>query len=276
MTGITGEEKDLTETDKQALNATIETAKTNLTAEDQFEFIPRIIDFGYSMSVNEASPKNRSEDMSYLELLIPRFLFGKNGDRTIGIADYEENSQLQTYRKKKAKEKIKEEFLEEKLLEAKNNSGQEQDQLGLEIIFLKDELKKLNEEIQNNFRESERQMDTLRKQIADKSEIYEQKYNKNVQNYENKFEQDFEMKFETDLPERMDIVRNQYTMKKFHEANNTMKRDIGKSYPETVLKELAQIMADCLSADYIQRPTAEESYETVSNLLLFTDWSNDQ
>jgi serine/threonine protein kinase len=70
-----------------------------------------------------------------------------------------------------------------------------------------------------------------------------------------------------------DTERNQPFVKKLHKMNDAMQAEIGKSYPEPVLNELARIATDCLSRDATQCPTAAEVFEEVTDLTL-SDWDS--
>ncbi|MDR2372250.1 MAG: hypothetical protein LBD60_03835 [Puniceicoccales bacterium] len=77
MTGITREEKDLTEGNKRILLEAKAIAKANLTLEDQYEYVFRIIDFGRSYKINsDENPEIIFLNMMHLGTLIPVFLFG--------------------------------------------------------------------------------------------------------------------------------------------------------------------------------------------------------
>ncbi|MDR1366698.1 MAG: hypothetical protein LBJ13_02195 [Puniceicoccales bacterium] len=250
-TGIIGEESDLTERNKRALEEARATARANLTFEDQYEYIPRIIDFGLSYIIDkevseEEAPQNTSDNMRALGALMPPFLFGDNGCKIIGFSHYKQIQKLQNRWGSTAKAE---------LTQIWKDSEQPQDQLAAEIMSLEMKL-----------RGPQRPM--IKKEIADKRRIYKETYG---DEYETKFEADLR-KF-TDM-KKVDIKRDQYIMKKFHKANTKMRIAIGKSYPESVLEELAQITTDCLSIDPTRRPTAEEALEKVTNLLL-SDWANE-
>ncbi|MDR0715182.1 MAG: hypothetical protein LBF25_00120 [Puniceicoccales bacterium] len=284
ITGITEEEKDLTEENKQALNEARATARADLLPEDQYEYIPRIIDFGRSQKINgNETDVNLSKDIHDIGILIPFFLFGNMGTRVWEICF---NSS-----------KWNAEFAcvaRTKLIQDKKNSGNAQDQLALEVMFLEDTVKSLEKklfdlcrptppkdiaetEAQAKAEISSRQMALakiqaksakIQAQIEDKNRTYEITYGETIQEYK--------ARFEVELKARTDAVRNQYVMEKFYEANAAMQAAIGKSYPEPVLKELVQFTADCLSTDPTRIPTAEEGCKKITNLLLFSNWSSGQ
>jgi hypothetical protein len=103
-----------------------------------------------------------------------------------------------------------------------------------------------------------------------------------------RLKQELQARFEIELKARTDAARNQYIMEKFNEINAAMQAAIGKSYPESVLKELAQFTANCLSVKYNVNPdgsisidpaqclTAAEGYQKITDLFLFSDWSSGQ
>ncbi|MDR1366696.1 MAG: hypothetical protein LBJ13_02185 [Puniceicoccales bacterium] len=240
-TGIIGEEKDLTEENRQALDEAIATARANLSFEDQYEYIPRIIDFGLSYAIDkevseEEAPQNISRDMQMLGALMPPLLFGNSGCIIIGFGHHLHVAKYRITWEKTAKPE---------LIQTWKDSGQPQDQLAAEIMSL---------EMEMNIGE-----------MAAKKRIYEKTYGDK-----------YEDKFKADLEKLASVKRKQYIMEKFHKANNKMRIDTGKSYPKPVLEELAQITTDCLPRDPTQCPTAEEALEKVTNLLLFTDWDNGQ
>jgi hypothetical protein len=222
--------------------------------------------------------------MQSLGTLMPAFLFGGKRCETLGTAHYVFLPELQ----KKWRNAAKAEMIREK-----KNARQQRDILALEIMSLEEQLDKLDQEKpRQKWQESlisfQKRMDqfliktnTFKTQIETKSKTYETTYGENIQKYKARFESDLKM--------RTDAVRNQYVMEKFHEANAALQAAIRKSYPkavlkelaqksypEAVLKELAQFTADCLSEDPTQVPTAKEGYQKITDLFLFSDWSNGQ
>jgi serine/threonine protein kinase len=198
MTGITGEEKDLTEEDKRTLDEAKAIATANLTFEDQYEHIPIIIDFGLSTKSNGTETQEKLfSNMSSLGTLMPRFLFGRNGLEIVHIAHY---------------------------------------------FFLP--------RFQMDWAETARNELEHETQRTDETT------------------EEYEARFETELKKKIDEVRNRYIITAFHAANTAMRAATGQFYPELVLHDLAQIMADCLSPDPTQRPTAAEIYKKLTDLTL--------
>jgi hypothetical protein len=135
-TGITGEEKDLTEGNRQILNKAKAIARANLTSADQYEYIPRIIDFGRSHKINgNETDVNLFADIHNIGILIPFFLFGNMGTKVWEI-DFESSKWNADLAR----------IARTKLTQDKKNSGNAQDQLALEVMFLEDTMKSLNEE----------------------------------------------------------------------------------------------------------------------------------
>ncbi|MDR2812746.1 MAG: hypothetical protein LBB05_03110 [Puniceicoccales bacterium] len=281
MTKITKEEEDLAEEGRRALNEARTTAKANLPLEDQYKYIPRIIDFGLSKKINEEDfQKLSSRNMKSLGILIPSFLFGINGANILSINNHVDIYNTQESHKKAAREE---------LIQAKKNSGQQQDLSALAIMSLEEDLTKLSEEIdrqgmrirspyyliqnknqtkeglQQRFDELQRQFTVIERQIAIQSQTYEQEYGEDIQKYKTRFE--------AELQVEIDARISQLIMEKFHKANNAMKVAIGKSYPKVILEELAQIMANCLSVDPTQHPTVAKVFEKVTDLTL-SDWDS--
>ncbi|MDR2372249.1 MAG: hypothetical protein LBD60_03830 [Puniceicoccales bacterium] len=128
----------------------------------------------------------------------------------------------------------------------------------------------------------------LEEQIEEKGTTYKKQYEKEVQDYEMRFGRDLRARIDVGLKTKIDVVRNRYVIEKFYEANAAMRAEIGQSYPEPILRELAQFTADCLSlksnqiaddslfVDPGQCPTAEGGYKKIINPLLFSDWSSGQ
>ena len=130
---------------------------------------------------------------------------------------------------------------------------------------------------QQKINELEIQINSLEKEIVSKKATYRKEYHNEWDSYKWSFENDLNERIaKVDLEARTDAVKNQYVIEKFHEINAAMQEAIKKSYPEPVLKELAQFTANCLSDDLEQIPTAEEAYQKITDLFLFSDWSSEQ
>ncbi|MDR0740396.1 MAG: hypothetical protein LBF34_01640 [Puniceicoccales bacterium] len=116
MTGITGEEKDLTEEKKQILNAAKIIARSGLKPEDLYEFHIRIIDVGTLTPKGEVSPNtdgrwappedyddgnraNPADDMYRFATTLPVLLFGKAGNNLQEIFKESTDGQFANMRK---------------------------------------------------------------------------------------------------------------------------------------------------------------------------------
>jgi hypothetical protein len=278
MTGITGEERSLTEEDRARLSDARTIARAHLTPEDQYEYIPRIIDFGLAFNVNDTenedtgndcSPTEKAErlsvNMGQLGTLLPILIFGLNGAKFLEIGHYMALYKLQTLWEEAAKKEI-------------SRIRNPQQQLALQVMSLKEQLAELNKhEPEKRWREGssvfekrkaqfQEKKHSLETQIATESTKYKRMHREDVQRCE--------ARLEADLKARTDAARNQYVFRRFHAANDKMLTDTGKFYPEPVLVKLAQLTANCLSTDSGQIPTAAEAYKEITELFLFTNWSN--
>ncbi|MDR2812805.1 MAG: hypothetical protein LBB05_03410 [Puniceicoccales bacterium] len=274
MTGITGEESDLTDEDRQVLNAAKEAVTANLTDEDQYEYVPRIIDFGFSGRIGD----DGSINMLSFGALMPILLFGKDGARKINILQYGHALPMRLEFNRTARGEV---------MQTKKSSGNPQDQSALAIMSLEEYSAKLNEEIntkrvdiektlfrsakqtddelQRQIDSSQRQVDEINQQIADKSQTYSRTYGESMEKYK--------MRFKIEVQKIADAKMSQYINEKFHEVNDAMKAATGKSYPEPVLGELVRIMANCISDDPIKCLTAAEVLKRITDLT-FSDWSS--
>ncbi|MDR2807173.1 MAG: hypothetical protein LBB11_03390 [Puniceicoccales bacterium] len=71
---------------------------------------------------------------------------------------------------------------------------------------------------------------------------------------------------------KIKALMNQDLWLQFEEMNVAMKKTTGKYYPEPILRKLAQITADCLSLDPLSRPSAKIVLETLTGLVVSSDW----
>jgi serine/threonine protein kinase len=156
-------------------------------------------------------------------------------------------------------------------LQAKTKSQAEIGTLQTEIDILQAEISTLKREEANSQAEInilQTKITEIQTQIEAKNKTYATIYGESIQEYKARFESDLKM--------RTDAGRNQYVTEKFHEANAAMQAEIGKSYPEPVLTELAQFTANCLSEDPTQVPTAKEGYQKITDLFFFSNWPSGQ
>ncbi|MDR1906896.1 MAG: hypothetical protein LBQ03_01610 [Puniceicoccales bacterium] len=252
-----------------AVIVAMETQKER-TEENLYEYIYKIIDFGGSININDDEEiKDTSSNMQLLGTLMPLLLFGNHGAIFLKMGHYVDLSRLNYRLEKEAKAE---------LIQERKNSGQKQDELALEIMSLEKNLDGLNETspkrrwneeesaFKNRVIQHQEQINTLQRQLEAKSKIYEETYGENIKKYEESFE--------VDLRTRIDAKKNQHVMEGFRNANAAMQEAIDKSYPESILMELAQITADCLSSDCTKIPTAAEVYKKVTHFA-FSNWQQD-
>jgi serine/threonine protein kinase len=249
MTGITGEEKDLTEGNKQTLNEAKERARANLKPEDLYEFHIRIIDMGTLTPIGEESPSSDgkwappedynddnkaipADDMYRFATTLPVLLFGKAGNDL---------------------QKIFQESTDGQFAEMRKGQDEKSAKINSEIFFIGQIFPETISLIGLSLIEYIEQH---------RDELYTQKG------------REIEAKIQQLMQPMTTEDTCQFMFKQLQAINEKMKITTGQFYPEPVLMEFAEIMTFCLSEDPTQRPTAESVLRKVTHLSL-SNWQHD-
>jgi serine/threonine protein kinase len=279
MTGITGEESNLTKKKRQTLKNARDAARANLKPEDLYEFYIRLIDMGTLTPTGERSPAtdpvwsppelspsrvtlaNPADDMYRFATTLPVLLFGKAGAYLREIFMYSNAGTF--HRLKNGTFYGPEKYVRKRA----------------EIFFLGELIPEMEPSV-SNFLELEKQV-LLFRGYKSFDEFLESRNQLKSSVKQHKIElhakKEGEIKAMTAQLTRPITPEEVYSflLKEMLIINNIMEAAIEKFYPESVLRELVEIMTDCLSDDPSQRPTAKEVLKRVTHCA-FSDWPNNQ